>query len=468
MGPDRRGSRNALRRAAAWWLSALIVVGSARGSDIPEVQPLTPAAVAGLKDADDGLWESQLEEFTARLQKLEQGDRKRADEARAKADKDKLTPTIKWTGQLQADHYWFDQDSESVATYGDIQDGSAFRRARFGMFGEYGLSEYRIEVDFALSGRPSFLDVWAGLHELPGIGRVRIGHFFEPYSLERLTPNRFLTFMERALPDQPFAPARNLGASVNNTWDDDHGTWAVGFFRSDSDVFGDDVGDGFESAVTGRLTWLPWYDESRGLDLLHLGAAYSIRGTSNGVARFRAQPEARIGAATPNVPFFVDTGNIPADWFQLIGLEAAWVRGPFSLQGEYNFVPVDADAGSLLFTGWYVQTTLFLTGEHRPYRRDLALFDRVKPHTEFVRRADDGERICVGPGAWEIAARLSQLDLNDGPVAGGKITDFTVGLNWHMSKYMRVTANYVLASSVPAGSDRTRTNIFATRFGYEF
>ena len=113
-------------------------------------------------------------------------------------------------------------------------------------------------MDFALAGRPSFLDVWTGLRDVPYLGRVRVGHFFEPFSLERYTPNRFTTFMERALPDQPFAPVRNLGVMANDTYLDERGTWAVGFFRSDSDVFGDDVGDEFEHALTGRLTYLPW------------------------------------------------------------------------------------------------------------------------------------------------------------------------------------------------------------------
>ncbi len=54
---------------------------------------------------------------------------------------------------------------------------------------------------------------------------------------------------------------------------------------------------------------------------------------------------------TPNVPFFVDTGSIAADFFQLMGTEFAWSTARFSLQSEFMLVPVDATAdGTCSFT----------------------------------------------------------------------------------------------------------------------
>ncbi len=56
-------------------------------------------------------------------------------------------PTVKWLGQLQADFYFFDQDEVGQDTYGDIQNGEAFRRKRGSrMLGDYGPAEYRIEM----------------------------------------------------------------------------------------------------------------------------------------------------------------------------------------------------------------------------------------------------------------------------------------------------------------------------------
>lgn len=406
---------------------------------------------------------------TGLLRSLDEQLKQQKAQEQAKKEADAKKPTIRWSAQMQADWYGFNQDDASKATFGNIENGEAFRRARFGLFGDYGPTEYRVEMDFALANRPSFLDVFAGVHDVPVLGRVRAGHFFEPFSLERVTPNRFLTFMERSLIDAPFAPARNMGVMAHNTYLDERGAWGLGYFRSNSDPVGDDVGDNFESAITGRVTYLPYYDEAtNGERLVHLGLGYSARGADEEQVRFRTQPEARIGAATPNVPFFVDTGPIPADSYQLVGLEAACVCGPFSLQSEYMLAPVDSqNDGSLCFQGWYLVGSWFLTGEHRPYRRDIGVFDRVIPHEEAV-RYDADKRFACGPGAWEIAVRISQIDLNDGPIQGGELTDFTVGLNWYLNPYLRFTSNYVRAMCDHPVGGESNTDIFATRVGFEF
>ncbi len=404
-----------------------------------------------------------------RLGQLERQQQQRDETDWTKKVADAERPAIKWSGQLQADGLWFNQDVASRSAFGDIENGAAFRRARIAMFGDYGPIDYRIEMDYALSGRPTFLDVFVSLRDIPGIGRVRVGHFFEPFGLDRLTANRYLTFMERNLGDQAFSPARNLGVQASNSFDEQNGTWAVGLFRSDSNVFGDDSGDGFESAVTGRVTWLPWYDEENdGRHYLHLGAAYSWRDTNGDKVRFAAQPESRIGANTPNVPFVVDTGDIAAHDFQLLGLEAAWINGPFSVQSEFALVPVNPIGKSILFFhSWYVQSSFFLTGEHRPYRKETGSFDRVSPKRDFLRYASPG---CVetGSGAWEVAMRLSQLDLNDNDVYGGRLTDLTFGVNWYLNRYLKMTANYIRAIADHPTVGRTHTDGFGMRVGFEF
>lgn len=438
-----------------------------------EPAPLPPAGIAGSASAEELLQRMlQIEQHDAEqaslLQSLDEQLKKQKEAEQAKKEADAKKPTIKWSAELQVDTYAFNQDQRSQATFGDIENGEAFRRARIAMLGDYGPTEYRLEMDFAQPGRPTFLDVYAGVHDLPLIGRLRAGHYFEPFCLDRQTSNRFTTFMERALVDQAFAPARNTGVAANNTYLDERGTWALGLFRSDSDNFGDDVGDKFESAVTGRATFLPFFDEATGSRYVHIGAGYSYRAPNNDLARFRAQPEARLGATLPNVPFFVDTGNIPADSYQLVGFEAALVCGPFSVVSEYIGAPVNSkNDGSLYFDGWYTQASYFLTGEHRPYRREFGTFDRVMPHREFIRYSHDKEIEC-GPGAWELAVRVSQLDLNDGAIEGGGLTDLTIGLNWYLTPYLRITSNYIRAMADDPTNGHSNTDIFGTRAGFEF
>ena len=49
-------------------------------------------------------------------------------------------------------------------------------------------------------------------------------------------------------------------------------------------------------------------------------------------------------------------------------------------------------------------------------------------------------------GAFEIAFRVSYIDLNDQEVTGGRLTDFTAGLNWYATHPTRVAFNVVRAS----------------------
>ena len=45
--------------------------------------------------------------------------------------------------------------------------------------------------------------------------------------------------------------------------------------------------------------------------------------------------------------------------------------------------------------------------------------------------------------AWEIAGRLSHIDLNDANVMGGRLTDTTFGLNWYLNRRIRLMTNLV-------------------------
>ena len=53
-----------------------------------------------------------------------------------------------------------------------------------------------------------------------------------------------------------------------------------------------------------------------------------------------------------------------------------------------------------------------------------------------------------GWGAWEIAGRISTIDLNDqlataNGVAGGRQTIYTAGLNWYVNRNIRFMLNYL-------------------------
>jgi phosphate-selective porin OprO/OprP len=426
------------------------------------IDNVSPVGLPGTSDDSLG---SRVSDLEKKLKAQEDA------EAKKKAE----FPTHKFRGRVDADAVWFAQDEDHRATVGDIQDGADFRRARIGVEGLlFENVGYVLEMDFAGSGRPSFTDVYVTITDLPCLGNVRIGHFKEFYSLEQLTSARFVTFMERSTMDQAFVPARNLGIGAFNTYAEDMGTWGVGVFKTASDEFGDDVGDNGENSVTGRLTYLPFYDEgSGGRYLAHVGGAYSFRDADQvaGVdtVSFAAQPEVRMrtsstgigGSGEGSLPNFVSTGAILAEHYHLLGAEAAMVWGPLSVQAEYTAAIVNPEVGSEpTFHGCYVFASYFLTGENRVYNRKSGAFDRVRPlENAFWFCTDEG--VCSGWGAWEIAGRYSWIDLSDEAIDGGTMSEFTFGVNWYLNPYFKIMANYI-HSDLDRG-DSGDCDIFAMR-----
>ena len=350
---------------------------------------------------------------------------------------------LQFGGRIQNDWAWFHESDGIVNTIGNSQDGTEFRRARFAFQGLlWKRLEWKAEYDFARRagtgevGGPGFRDVYAGVTELPVVGNARVGHFKEPFSLEELLSDTDTTFMEKGLPGV-FAPSRNTGAQLQNTLAEQRVTWAVGGFRDDNgDNFGYSQDDG-NYAVTARVTGLPMYEEE-GAQLVHVGAAYSHRDPNGSQVRFRQRPEANLANR------YVDTNVLNADDVDLLGAEVAAVFGPFCVQGEAMQAEVSLPGDDAIFWGWYAEASWFLTGEHRPYDRARGTFGRVIPIAPAFGKEG-------GAGAVQLAARYSQLDLDDAGIAGGKVDDITGGINWYLNPNFRVTANYIYSKVEDVG-----------------
>lgn len=446
------------RRETDWNRGQAEVVGLAALSD--DSSPRDDlAATLGLRVAE-------LEE---RLRRRDAADSKAASAASKKF-------TVRPFGRIHIDAATFNQDPANLATVGDAQNGVDIRRARLGVEGEgFGRFFYRFDVDFvtfdsSTMTRPVIFDAYLDMKELPGVGNVRIGHFREPFSLERLCSTHDQPFLERASVVNALAPFRNVGVMAFDWNECETMTWSYGLFDENTNEFGEDNNDRTGVAATGRVTWLPWYDETcQGESLLHLGASYSFRHIGgNSTRQFASTPEVILKqGALIRTPNFVNTGLLPIGDYQIAGAEFSTVLGSLSVQGEYMFAAGDLSTGPSFFLhGGYVEGSYFWTGEHRNYIRQTGLYGAVVPHASFVRTATT-EGIQNGSGAWESTLRLSVVDLNDKSIAGGQMTDITAGLNWYYTVRSRVMFNYI-RSNLDRGGVRSHADILAMRFQYAF
>jgi phosphate-selective porin OprO/OprP len=398
----------------------------------------------------------------------------------------KYPRNVQLLGVFQADGVAFNQDAANRESFGYIENGADFRRARLAGKAELAPTMNAFfQMDFAFPGRPTFADVWVEWTDLPWLGTVRVGQWKQPFSLEVVSSFRYTTFMERSSLFQAFTPFRHLGVGFYNHSSDLNSTWAASYFRTGQDQFGGSLSTTGGNGAVARLTHLPWYDEAaEGRSYLHLGGAYYWNSPPRDVGRFRSIPEMFVGENAPGAvgtagfpvpgvfngtPFFVDTGPLlDTQHIHTFGLECLLVQGPWSVQAEAMSALVDrVDNPSSVLGGAYVQVGWFLTGEHRPYDRLNGAIERVRPFEDFfLVRTDRG--IGGGWGAWELAARYSHIDLNDDDIRGGRMNNLTAGVNWYCNPYCKVVFNYIHSWVSDQNDLPSEANAFALRAQVDF
>ena len=155
------------------------------------------------------------------------------------------------------------------------------------------------------------------------------------------------------------------------------------------------------------------------------------------------QPELRVDSTA-----LISSGTLgslahPVTGAQVYNVETAAEYKNLFFQGEYDHIAVGfRGAQQDSFDGAYGEVSYTLTGEAHPYKPDSGAYGSIVPaHPLSLSQG--------GFGAWELAARLSYIGLNDNrhsaiaPAVGGDLSDVTLGLNWYVNSNIRYMLNYV-------------------------
>jgi phosphate-selective porin OprO and OprP len=449
----------------------LAVVGNdayAFTADPGATTPYTTVSSAAPADGD----------LAKRLADVEKALKKMDDKAAADKKAAALAPSVKISGRVQWDTDTFNQNATSRSTVGDAMNGSEFRRLYLGVAGSmFDVFDYKVEVDLVPS-HVSWKDVYLQIHDLPVMQNVRAGHFYTPFGLETETSDLNTVFVERSLIDAVGGiGSRHAGVMAFGNALDERSWWGFGAFATQKNEapptfpvsgFEDDAG----TAIYGRVTFLPWYDEAtNGRGLWHVGmsgesgAIPSRIGGAGTRFSLSAKPEANLA------PTVVNTGNIAdANFVNAVNAETAFVYGPLSIQAEYEWITVNRTAHTNpTFDGGYIFVSYFLTGENRVYNKKSATFQRIVPYGNFFRvRTEDGY-VETGKGAWEVGYRCSYLNLNDAGIQGNQVVDHTVGLNWYMSSYTKLMFDLIHSEATNTANTHIGTiDSFVTRVQFDF
>ena len=344
----------------------------------------------------------------------------------------------------------------------------------------------------------------------------QVGSMYEPTGLERTVSSKYRDFVERSLGSDLFGGDRHIGfaavvggdapgflgksnysfkAGIFSTSLQDGNPSATGAPVAGSGAFLNPVPGGHQYwDAAARLTYAPVVTEE---SLVHLGGWVRNQKPNDSTAASNdrvLQPGLTL-ASEANVVGSTLLGTQPLTCvsaaLQLIGqnctknvlqygAELVGSYGPFSVQGEYIGVHYNRDAAlinffrapgdtSINFNAFYVYATWYLTGESR------AEAYKTYPK-EFNTPANFGQIKILNPvsaggwGAWELAARVSQINLNDGGflflqplgtpsnIQGGRESNFTLGLNWYPVRGIRFMANWVNVFQYSANFNRPDLN----------
>ena len=404
---------------------------------------------------------SQVEELDQKLRVVE---RRLELERDASAEKSKSTPVIsagaggfsfrsadtnfvlKLRGYIQADSRWFIDDGI------DANDTFLLRRVRpifeGTVFDKY---DFRVMLDFGSGASSSaanngFLqDAYLNARFLPEF-QLQFGKFKEPVGLERLQSGANLLFVERAYPTQ-LLPNRDAGVQLHGELFGGTLNYAVGIFNGVADggsgdfETADDEKDG-----AARLFAQPFrHLDNTALKGLGIGFAGTYGNQEGALRSFVSPGQQRFFAYRSSTAATAPNVEADGDHIRLTP-QGYYYWGPLGIFGEYAISSQDvrqvgggAGAGEvaeLRHTAWQVAASYVLTGEENSSRG-------ITPKRPF--NLSGG-----GWGAWEIAARYSELDIDDDtfPIFANPDTSatgaksWTIGVNWHLNRNVKFNLNY--------------------------
>ncbi len=346
---------------------------------------------------------------------------------------------------------------------------------------------FRLQPQFA-GDTASTADVYAELRFRPEFV-VRAGKFKGPVSLENLRSTSAITFIERGFPTE-LGPNRDLGIQVGGDLFDSRLNYALGYFNGTPD--GRDANGTSDpdnrKEIGARLFAEPFRNDPGFLQGLGFGVGGTTGPRSGNVAsvandflpRYRTpgqntffsyQAAAAAAGANPATLGVLADGRATriepqAYWYwNSFGLLGEWISSKQALaRGDHN--------DKLTNKAWQIAANYFLTGEDAAYR-GLARVNQ--PFTGGG----------AGWGAFEVAARYGELDIDDDAFDGDAATRFanpatqaseakawTAALNWYPTVNVKIALNYSETSfdggSASSSGDRKDEKALFTRFQINF
>jgi len=326
-------------------------------------------------------------------------------------------------GRIFWDTVFADRDNSNLEA-----TNSELRRARLGFRGKIKPLGYKLEIDFANSGSASWKDIWLSYNNKNDLSEwfFKIGQQHVPFGHATISSSKYKPLMRRPL----FGDGPQISRAVGIAYRQDASRWFfhAGAFLPALGTGSDETGEGTTDRETYalRIGGQPFFKDKT--HLIHTAFSYQYE-QYNGDA-FNSIDNSLLSHVGDGDALVANFGT-NADDSNAYDIELISVWGPFHSVFEYVAWDVSDPDGDADLSAWAFDVGWFFTGESMKYK--AGAFSGIKP------KAPIGKG---GWGAWQIAARLENIDLTDGNIIGGEADVFTVGLNWYLTSNTRLMANY--------------------------
>lgn len=352
-------------------------------------------------------------------------------------------------GRLHADASFSNDDDffNSAGERVEANDGTEIRRARL-------LFKANFFKDWAYVAQIDFADNKVGIKDMnlayKGLGfmDIRVGSQKQAFSREQQESSNDLLFIERSVAAAITNPTVDRALGLNLFAYNKASTAQVGIYGDTIDAnkrktFAD---EGW--AVSSRITHAPLLDLEQNR-IINIGVNGNYR-EPNDAGDINDKP-LKLATETTHMSNLklVNASINNVDRIFMVGGDATAVMGPLSFGGEYTHMWIDRTQGesTLSFKGWFAEAAWTLTGESRNFKKGE--FYRIKPNNNFSFSKGHW-------GAWEVAFRYGQVDLNDSGFKGGEQDNITFALNWYVNPNVRLMANYMRVLDVKDSPYATR------------
>jgi phosphate-selective porin OprO/OprP len=363
--------------------------------------------------------------------------------------------TLDVSGQVMLDRTYYQNSLDE-----SVQENNV-RKITVGIEGVLS-SNLEYEVEYRFNDDNAWRDVYAQYlfttdqADDQSSWSIKAGNMKEPISLEYISSLKYHTFMERSLL-QAFINSRKLGVLITRNSkhsDDENGKHNVHFSIG---AFGKSLNDYLDNesssdTLTARSVYSYKISKHR---IVHVGAAFSHANHYGEKLSINSLPESESYERN-----LISTKVKNVQHTQRMGIESAVIWKSLSFQSELMNLGVHNDDTHYNFQSAYAQLSWMITGESKKYSTKKAAISGIKPKSKVFKG---------GYGAWELAGRISYLDIDDKDEVESSQKDYTLGINWYWNQNIRWMANYIKATiSEPSSSSKTHEEIMQLRLQYTF